>query len=407
MSTTQNFAPAYLAKRMQLIKPSASMMAKKKVDTLRSEGKQVIDFTLGEPDLNTPAHIAQAGMDAIRNGYTKYTATSGIKELLLAIQAKYRRENQLDFNLDQLVVGTGAKQLIFSALSVTLDKDDEVIIPAPYWVSYPDMVLLNDGKPVILETSGDNGFKITAESLEAAITDRTKWLLLNSPNNPSGSLYTETELGDILDVLERHPQVLLMIDEIYEHFSYEQDYVSPLAVDPAIRDRTLLINGVSKAYAMTGWRIGYAAGPSFLIKAIATLISQTTSCASEISQKAAAAALSGDQSCVRDTTALYRTRRDTMVDLLGKVPGVTCPRPAGAFYVFPDIQGLIGKTTPQGKTLGNDLDVVHYFLDAAGVAVLDGTAYGVPGYIRLSFATDLETIKAGCEKLSEACSQLK
>lgn len=407
MSTTQNFAPSYLAKRMQLIKPSASMMAKKKVDTLRSEGKQVIDFTLGEPDLNTPAHIAQAGMDAIQNGYTKYTATSGIKELLLAVQAKYRRENQLDFNLDQLVVGTGAKQLIFSALSVTLDKDDEVIIPAPYWVSYPDMVLLNDGKPVILETSGDNGFKITAESLEAAITDRTKWLLLNSPNNPSGSLYTETELGDILDVLERHPQVLLMIDEIYEHFSYEQDYVSPLSVDPAIRDRTLLINGVSKAYAMTGWRIGYAAGPSFLIKAIATLISQTTSCASEISQKAAAAALSGDQSCVRDTTALYKTRRDAMVDLLGRVPGVTCPRPAGAFYVFPDIQGLIGKTTPQGKALSNDLDVVHYFLDAAGVAVLDGTAYGVPGYIRLSFATDLETIKAGCEKLSEACSQLK
>ncbi|WP_245153733.1 aminotransferase class I/II-fold pyridoxal phosphate-dependent enzyme [Allopusillimonas ginsengisoli] len=391
---------------MQLIKPSASMMAKKKVDTLRVEGKQVIDFTIGEPDRSTPAHIAQAGINAIQNGHTKYTATSGIKKLLLAIQNKYRIENQLDFNLDQLVVGTGAKQLIFSALSVTLDEDDEVIIPAPYWVSYPDMVLLNNGTPVILQTTDSNGFKITAESLEAAITDKTKWLLLNSPNNPCGALYTESELGQLLHVLERHPQVLLMMDEIYENFSYEQHYVSPLAVGRAMRDRTLLVNGVSKAYAMTGWRIGYAAGPSFLIKAITTLISQTTSCASEISQEAAAAALSGDQSCVRETTTLYQARRDVMVELLNKIPGVACATPGGAFYVFPNIQGLLGTITPQGKTLSSDLDVVHYFLDTAGVAVLDGTAYGVPGHIRLSFATDLDTIKYGCGQLSKACSQL-
>ncbi|MFT0546323.1 aminotransferase class I/II-fold pyridoxal phosphate-dependent enzyme [Allopusillimonas ginsengisoli] len=407
MSTTDTLAPVPLARKMQRIKPSASMMAKKKVETLRSEGKKIIDFTIGEPDLKTPAHIAQAGIEAIQNGCTKYTATSGIPELLRAIKEKYQRENKLDFALDQLVVGTGAKQLIFSALSVTLDKDDEVIIPAPYWVSYPDMVLLNDGKPVILEASEHNGFKMTAESLEAAITDRTKWLLLNSPNNPSGSLYTEAELREILAVLQRYPHVLLMIDEIYEHFSYEQDYISPLMVNSGLGARTLLINGVSKAYAMTGWRIGYAAGPAYLIKAISTLISQTTSCASEISQKAAATALSGDQTCVRETTALYKKRRDTMVALLSDIPGLVCPQPQGAFYVFPNVQGLLGKTTPSGKTLSNDLDIVHYFLDAAGVAVLDGTAYGVPGYIRLSFATDLETIKIGCEMLSQACSQLK
>ncbi len=407
MSIVNTTAPAYLARRMQVIKPSASMMAKKKVDTLRAEGKHIIDFTLGEPDLHTPAHIAQAGISAIQQGHTRYTSTSGIKPLLLAIQQKYQRENQLNFGLDQLLVGTGAKQLIFSALSVTLNKDDEVIIPTPYWVSYPDMVLLNDGKPVILETEGSNGFKITPAALETAITSKTKWLLLNSPNNPSGSLYTEAELRDILAVMERHPHVLLMIDEIYEHFSYEQGYVSPLTVNPAIADRTLLINGVSKAYAMTGWRLGYAAGPAPLIKAMATLISQTTSCASEISQEAAVAALSGDQTCVRETTALYKARRDTIVDLLNTIPGVTCPTPGGAFYVFPSVQALIGKTTPMDTTLNNDLDVVHYFLDAAGVAVLDGTAYGVPGYIRLSFATDMETIKSGCEQLSKACNQLK
>ncbi len=396
----------YLAAKMRHIKPSASMMAKKRADALRSEGRHIVDFTLGEPDLRTPEHIARAGVQAIESGFTKYTPPAGIQSLLKAIQTKYRREQQLDFALDELVVGSGAKQLIFCALSATLNEGDEVIIPAPYWVSYPDMVQLNDGTPVILPTSGENGFKITADQLESAITRKTKWVLLNSPNNPSGALYTEAELTAILDVLMAHPQVLLMVDEIYEHFSYEGHYVSPLNLRADMRARTLLVNGVSKAYAMTGWRIGYAAGPSFLIKAITTLISQTTSCASEIAQRAAETALSGDQASVHETTALYRTRRDTMVDLIRRVPGLTCERPAGAFYAFPGVSGLIGKKTPEGKVLQSDRDVADYFLESAGVAVVDGTAYGVPDHVRLSFATSLDAIEDGCARLARACEQL-
>ncbi|ANN79678.1 aminotransferase class I/II-fold pyridoxal phosphate-dependent enzyme [Bordetella flabilis] len=407
MSTTSHStSPNLLAKRMAAIKPSPSMAAKFKVDTLRREGRTIIDFTIGEPDVSTPAHIARAGVAAIESGSVKYTASSGIPELLAAVQQKYRRENRLSFELDQLVAGTGAKQLIFSALQATLDPGDEVIIPTPYWVSYPDMVLLNDGEPIILPTTEARGFKISPDALEAAITPRTKWLLLNAPNNPSGSVYSETELAALLAVLERHPHVLLMVDEIYEHFCYGTPYVSVLNVNPALAPRVLLVNGVSKAYAMTGWRLGYAAGPVWLVKAMSTLISQSTSCASQISQVAAATALSADQQCVADIIALYRERRDLIAGLLDGIPFMSCPRPAGAFYVFPNIQGFIGKRTPGGKTIGNDLDFVHYLLDAAGVAVLDGTAYGNPGHIRLSFATDVDTIRRGCEEISLACGQL-
>ena len=405
--SNSNQAPSFLARRMSAIKPSPSMAAKRKVDMLRAEGKDIVDFTIGEPDLKTPAHIAQAGIRAIESGAVKYTSSSGIRELLLAVQQKFERENQLSFDVDQLVVGTGAKQLIFSALQATLDAGDEVIIPTPYWVSYPDMVLLNDGKPVILPTTEAQDFKVTPEALEAVITPRTKWLLLNAPNNPSGAIYTEAELKALLVVLERHPQVLLMVDEIYEHFCYDGAYLSPLTVNPALASRVMLVNGVSKAYAMTGWRIGYAACPAWLAKAISTLISQSTSCASQICQVAAATALTADQQCVADTVAIYKERRDTIVNLLNRIPSMSCPNPAGAFYVFPNIQGFIGKRTPDGKAITNDLDFVHYLLDAAGVAVLDGTAYGNPGYLRMSFATDLETIKTGCEKLSQACSKLQ
>ncbi|OZI72722.1 aminotransferase class I/II-fold pyridoxal phosphate-dependent enzyme [Bordetella genomosp. 2] len=403
----QDQAAAFLARRMGAIKPSPSMAAKRKVDLLRAEGKTIVDFTIGEPDVGTPRHIAQAGIAAIESGAVKYTSSSGIRELLVAVQQKFKRENGLSFELDQLVAGTGAKQLIFSALQATLDAGDEVIIPTPYWVSYPDMVLLNDGKPVILPTTEAQDFKVTPAALEAAITPRTKWLLLNAPNNPSGAIYTDAELAALLAVLEKHPQVLLMVDEIYEHFCYDGRYVSPLAVAPALAPRTLLVNGVSKAYAMTGWRVGYAAGPAWLVKAISTLISQSTSCASQICQVAAATALSADQQCVADIIALYKERRDLIVDLLNGIEGMSCPRPAGAFYVFPSIQGFIGKRTPAGKPIGNDLDFVHYLLDAAGVAVLDGSAYGNPGHMRMSFATDLDTIRTGCEKLAWACGQLK
>ncbi|HYG45653.1 MAG TPA: aminotransferase class I/II-fold pyridoxal phosphate-dependent enzyme [Bordetella sp.] len=405
--SVQHGSAEFLARRMSAIKPSPSMAAKRKVDTLRAEGKAIIDFTIGEPDVRTPAHIAQAGIAAIQSGAVKYTSSAGIRELLVAIQQKFNRENQLSFTLDQLVVGSGAKQVIFSALQATLDPGDEVIIPTPYWVSYPDMVLLNDGKPVIVPTTEAQDFKLAAEVLEAAITPRTKWLLLNAPNNPSGAAYSVAELAALLAVLERHPHVLLMVDEIYEHFCYDTRYVSPLAVKPGLAPRVLLVNGVSKAYAMTGWRVGYAAGPAWLVKAISTLISQSTSCASQICQMAAATALSGDQQCVADIIAVYKERRDLIVGLLNGIESLSCPLPDGAFYVFPNIQAFIGKRTPQGKVIENDLDFVHYLLDAAGVAVLDGTAYGTPGYMRMSFATDLETIQTGCEKLAWACGQLQ
>lgn len=395
-----------LARRMQVIKPSPSMAAKKKVDALRAAGRHIVDFTIGEPDLDTPAHIADAAITAIRNGATKYTSSAGVRELLQAVAEKFERENGLSYSTDQLIVGTGAKQLIYTALAATLDDGDEVIIPAPFWVSYPDMVVLNGGKPVVIESMAQSGFKISAADLERAITGKTKWLLLNSPNNPSGAIYTKAEFSQILAVLERHPQVHLMIDEIYEHFSYDGRYVSLASYSEALRARTLVVNGVSKAYAMTGWRIGYAAGPAHLIKAMTTLISQTTSCASEPSQRAAVAALTQDQACVREACRIFRDRRDTIVPLLNAIPGIRCAVPQGAFYVFPSVNGLLGKRKPDGKTLETDLDVVHYLLDSVGVAVLDGGAYGTPGYIRLSFATDLDTIKEGCEKIASACSQL-
>jgi len=407
VTNTANQAEQYLAKRMSVIKPSPSMAAKRRVDQLRAEGKKIIDFTIGEPDLHAPAHVAQAGIEAIKKGLAKYTSSSGIRELLLAVQEKFKRENKLEFGLDELIIGTGAKQLIFSALQATLNAGDEVIIPTPFWVSYPDMVLLNEGKPVILLSTEEQGFKITPESLEAAITPRTKWLLLNTPNNPSGAIYTAAEVKALLEVLDRHPHVLLMVDEIYEHFCYEGAYVSPMSVRPDLASRMMLVNGVSKAYAMTGWRIGYAAGPAWLVKAISTLISQSTSCASQISQIAAATALTADQQCVKDTVAIFKERRDTIVKLLNGIENMTCTNPAGAFYVFPNVKGFIGKKTKEGKVITSDLDMVQYLLEEAGVAVLDGTAYGNTGYLRLSFATDLDTIKAGCEKIAQACSKLQ
>lgn len=293
------FTEPELATRMSLIKPSASMAAKQKVDLLRQQGKSIIDFTIGEPDFDTPEHIKQAGIKAIVEGKTKYTSSRGIKALIEAIQYKYQRDNGLTILPEQIIVGSGAKQLIFNALMATLNEGDEVIIPTPYWVSYPEMVILNGGKPVILNTTEENGFKLTAELLEKSITAKTKWLLLNSPNNPSGAIYTKKELEDILDVLAKYPYVRLMVDEIYEHFSFNQEYVSPLSIRPSMNRQILLINGVSKSYAMTGWRVGYAIGDARLISAMSTLISQMTSCVSEFSQYAAAAALTESQECIK------------------------------------------------------------------------------------------------------------
>lgn len=399
---------AFLAERARAIKPSPSMAAKTRVDQLRAEGRDIIDFTVGEPDLPTPAHIVQAGIDALNSGDIRYTASAGAKPLLEAVRAKFQRENGLDYGLDELIVGVGAKQLIFTALAATVQAGDEVIIPAPYWVSYPDMVLVNDGTPVVLACPETDGFKLTPQALEHAITPRTKWVLLNTPSNPTGAMYSVEELRALGEVLARHPHVWLMTDEIYEHLAYgDARHASPAAVVPALAGRTLTINGVSKAYAMTGWRLGYAGGPKPLIKAMATLISQSTSCVSAISQSAARVALTADQRCVSDAATVFHARRDRIVALLNAVPGIRCPEPQGAFYVYPSVEGLLGKRTPAGRVLESDLDVVMYLLDEAGVAVLDGAAYGLSPYLRLSFATSMENIEEGCRRINSACAALR
>lgn len=397
----------FLAARARAIKPSPSMAAKTRVDQLRAQGRDIIDFTVGEPDLPTPAHIVQAGIDALNSGDIRYTASAGSRPLLEAARAKFQRENGLDYALDELIVGVGAKQLLYTALAATVQAGDEVIIPAPYWVSYPDMVLVNDGTPVVVACPEADGFKLTPEALERAITPRTKWLLLNTPSNPTGAMYSAAELRALADVLARHPQVWLMTDEIYEHLAYgDARHASPAAVAPELAGRTLTINGVSKAYAMTGWRLGYAGGPKTLVKAMATLISQSTSCVSAISQAAARVALSADQACVGEAAAVFRARRDRIVTLLDAVPGIRCPRPQGAFYVYPNVEGLLGRRTPAGALMRTDLDVVMFLLDEAGVAVLDGTAYGLSPYLRLSFATSMDNIEEGCRRIAQACGRL-
>ncbi len=396
-----------LAARARAIKPSPSMAAKTRVDQLRAQGRDIIDFTVGEPDLPTPAHIVQAGIDALKSGDIRYTASAGSRPLLEAVRAKFQRENGLDYGLDQLIVGVGAKQLLYTALAATVQSGDEVIIPAPYWVSYPDMVLVNDGTPVVVACPETDGFKLTPAALERAITPRTKWLVLNTPGNPTGAMYSAAELRALADVLARHPQVWLMTDEIYEHLAYgDERHVSPVAVAPELAARTLTINGVSKAYAMTGWRLGYAGGPKALVKAMATLISQSTSCVSAISQAAARVALSADQACVIEAAAVLHARRDRIVALLDAVPGIRCPRPQGAFYVYPNVAGLLGRRTPAGTLLQSDLDVVMFLLDEAGVAVLDGAAYGLSPYLRLSFATSMDHIEEGCRRIAKACGRL-
>lgn len=395
------------ASRLDTVKPSPSMAAKLRVDALRAAGKTIIDFTIGEPDLSTPPHIVEAGVQALTLGQTKYTGSAGIPALREAIVAKLQYENHLTYSVDQIVVGAGAKQLIYNALAATLNDGDEVIVPAPYWVSYPDMVALNGGTPVCVDSSEATGFKLTPGALEAAITSRTRWLVLNSPNNPSGAVYSRIELEALGQVLMRHPQVWILTDEIYEHFTYgDAQHVSIVAAQPQLMDRTLIVNGVSKAYAMTGWRIGYCAGPMVLMKSISLLQSQTISCAASMSQLAAVAALQGSQDCVKEASRLFESRRDRIVDLLNAIEGIRCARPDGAFYVFPSVAGLMGRTTPAGKRLTSDLDVMMYFLDEGGVATIDGTSYGMPSFLRISFATSVEQIEAGCAAIASAVSKL-
>jgi aspartate aminotransferase len=398
---------ALIASRLNRIKPSATMAVTGRAQELKASGVDVISLGAGEPDFDTPENAKAAAIVAMKAGKTKYTLVPGTIELREAICAKFKRENGLDYTPDQIQVASGGKQSIYNAIMATVEEGDEVIILAPYWVSYPDIVLLAEGTPIIIQGSEDNGFKITATQLEAAITPKTKWLMLNSPSNPTGAAYSKNELKALTDVLLRYEHVYVMSDDIYEHIIYDDfDFKTPAQVEPKIYDRTLTLNGVSKAYAMTGWRIGYAGGPTELIKAMNKIQSQSTSHASSISQAAAVEALSGPQDFIPKNNVIFKERRDLVVSMLNRAKGLKCLSPEGAFYVYPSCAGLIGKKTPDGKILINDLDVATYFLEAEGVAVVFGEAFGLSPFFRISYATSTELLVAACERIQRACENL-
>ena len=396
-----------ISARVQRIKPSPSSAASDRANELRRQGKSIINLVVGEPDFDTPAHIRAAACTAIERGETRYTANAGTPQLRQAIVDKLQRENGLSYATSQVLVTSGAKSAIFNAFAATLGAGDEVLIPAPYWVSYPDMVLACEGEPVTLACPEENAFKLTPTQLRDAITPRTRWLLLNSPSNPTGASYSAAELRALADVLLDAPHVLLMTDDIYEHIRYDGlDNPHILAIEPALSDRTLVVNGVSKTYAMTGWRIGYAAGPADVIGAMATLQSQSTSNACSVSQAAAVEALNGDQQFVKDSVQVYQERRDRCLDLLNGIDGLSCRKPDGAFYLYVNCSGLLGKTTPQGQRLDSDYDVVMYLLESQGVAVVAGTAYGLAPFFRMSIATALDTLEQGCSRIATAVAAL-
>ncbi|VVM80509.1 Aspartate aminotransferase [Pseudomonas fluorescens] len=397
-----------IAARVQRIKPSPSSAASDRANELRRQGQSIINLVVGEPDFDTPPNIRQAASAAIERGETRYTQNTGTPELRQAIVDKLARENALIYTAQQVLVTSGAKSAIFNAFAATLGAGDEVLIPAPYWVSYPDMVLACEGEPVTLACPEHNGFKLTPGQLRAAITPRTRWLLLNSPSNPTGASYSHSELRALADVLLDYPHVLLMTDDIYEHIRFDGlDNPHILAIEPALSERSLLVNGVSKTYAMTGWRIGYAAGPADLIGAMATLQSQSTSNACSISQAAAVEALNGDQSFVKQSVLVYQQRRDRCLELLNAIPGLSCRKPDGAFYLYVNCAGLLGKTTPEGKVLHIDSDVVMYLLESQGVAVVAGTAYGLAPFFRMSIATAIATLDQGCARIATAVTALR
>ena len=396
-----------LAERLGRIKPSPTIAVTTKAMELKAAGRDVIGLGAGEPDFDTPDNIKEAAIRAIRAGETKYTAVDGTPALKKAISGKFKRENGLDYKPNQITVGTGGKQVLYNALVATLNKGDQVVIPAPYWVSYPDMVALAEGTPVIVQCGENNGFKLTPEALDAAITPKTKWLILNSPSNPTGAAYSRAEMKALTDVLVRHKHVWVMTDDMYEHLVYDGfEFSTPAEVEPQLYGRTLTVNGVSKAYCMTGWRIGYAGGPAELIKAMATIQSQSTSNPSSVSQAAAVEALNGPQDFIPCNNAAFKARRDLVVEMLNQAPGIRCPRPEGAFYVFPSCAGTIGKKTPDGKTLKTDEDFVTYLLEAEGVAVVQGSAFGLAPYFRISYATSTEALKDACTRIQRACKAL-
>jgi len=397
----------FIADALARVKPSATIAVTNKAAELKAAGMDVIGLGAGEPDFDTPDNIKAAAIKAINEGKTKYTKVDGIPELKAAICAKFKRENGLVYTPDQITVGTGGKQVLYNALMATLNPGDEVIIPTPYWVSYPDMVLLAGGTPVIVEADKST-FKITPEALDAAISSRTKWIIFNSPSNPSGAAYTEAELKGLTDVLMKHPHVWMMTDDMYEHLVYDDfKFTTPAQIEPALYERTLTVNGVSKAYAMTGWRIGYAGGPADLIKAIAKIQSQSTSNPCTISQWAAVEALNGSQDFIPVNNEIFKGRRDLVVSMLNQAQGIHCPVPEGAFYVFPSCAGTIGKTAPSGKVIETDEDFVTELLEAEGVAVVHGSAFGLGPNFRISYATSNEALTEACTRIQRFCGNLK
>jgi len=398
----------FISDALNRIQPSATIAISGKALAMQAEGQNVIGLAAGEPDFETPRNIKDAAIKAINDGKTRYTAVDGIPELKKAIVAKFKRENGLNYQVSQVSVGTGGKQVLFNALMATVNPGDEVIVPAPYWVSYPDIVMLSGGKPVIVQCSADKGFKLQAADLEKAITPKTKWLIMNSPSNPTGAAYSQADMKPITDVLLKHPHVWVLTDDMYEHLTYDDfKFVTPAEVETKLYDRTLTMNGVSKAYCMTGWRIGYAAGPEVLIKAMGKLQSQSTSNPSSIAQWAAVEALNGPQDFIPAHNRIFKERRDLVVSMLNQAKGLHCAKPEGAFYVYPSCAGAIGKTAPSGKLIATDEDFVSELLAAEGVAAVHGAAFGTSPFFRISYATATTTLEDACQRIQRFCASLK
>jgi len=397
----------FISDSLNRIKPSATMVITAKATQLKREGKKVIGLSSGEPDFDTPQHVKQAAIDAINSGYTKYTNIEGIPELRQSIVEKFKKDNDLNYDVSNVIVGTGGKQILFNALMSSLNNDDEVIIPAPYWVSYPDMALLAGGKPIFVDCSSETNFKLTGEALDKVITKNSKWLILNSPSNPTGSCYSLSELEEIANVVRKHENLYVMTDDIYEYIVYDNFKFYTLAqVAPDLKDRILTVNGVSKSYCMTGWRIGYAAGPSLLIKAMIKIQGQSTSNPSSISQYAALAGISGSKEFLKPCLNAFDERRHHVVDKLNSIDGISCILPEGAFYAYPNVSGLIGKKTQNGKILNNDAEIVEWLLESAEVAAVPGVAFGLEPYFRVSYATSLVVLKEAMNRIEKAVLNL-
>src|SRR5215813_2292437 len=398
----------FLADRLARVKPSPTMAMTALATELKAAGRDIISLSVGEPDFDTPANIQEAAIAAMRRGETRYTVFDGSIELKRAVAGKFKRENGLDYETSQITIASGGKQVLYNALVATINPGDEVVIPAPFWVSYPEMVLLCDGTPVPVPCPQNNGFRLRAEDLEAAITPRTKWLILNSPSNPTGAAYSRADLQSVAEVLLRHPHVWVMTDDMYEHLVYDDfEFTTIAQVEPRLYERTLTVNGVSKAYCMTGWRIGYGAGPQQLIKAMAVLQSQSTHAPNTIAQWASVEALDGPQDFIPKNNKAFKDRRDLVVSMLNQANGIRCPKPEGAFYVYPSCAGTMGKTAPSGKKLGTDQDFVTELLGTEGVAVVQGTAFGYAPAFRISYAAKTEDLEEACHRIQRFCGNLK